>query len=232
MLPPLYLVRFIDDIFGIFNDTYNADIFLIEYKNLRPGYIKLTSSITLDKTDVLDVTIYKGKDHTKTLKLQTTLYQKPHNRFLFNPPTSFHENHKWIQEYVNRIRLICSEDKEYYKHAQNLLCHLCDRAHNTNDILQYFQPKTRLNLLQLAANKIHRKSTPLEVNNIPVVFKTTRTPRTIGIKQELKKILTITKYSQVDPDTSKIFNNRRTPLMCEKRPQNISDMLVRAVVSK
>ena len=230
--PPLYLVRFIDDIFGIFNDTYNADIFLIEYKKLRPNYIKLTSSITSDRSDVLDVTIYKGHDFNNTGKLQTTLYQKPHNRFLFIPPTSFHDNHKWIQEYVNRIRLICSEDTEYHKHAQNLQCQLCNRAHKTNDIQQYFSPKPRSDLIQRATNKIQNKNSQQEVNTTPVVFKITRTPRTIGIKQELKKILTVTKYAQVDPDTNRIFNNRNTPLMCEKRPQNISDMVVRATITK
>ena len=84
--PPLYLVRFIDDIFGIFIDTYNADIFLTEYKKLRPDYIKLTSTISSTRSDVLDVTIYKGDNVHITGKLQTTLYQKPHNRFIFIPP--------------------------------------------------------------------------------------------------------------------------------------------------
>ena len=232
ILPPLYLVRFIDDIFGIFNDTYNADIYLAEYKKLRPNYIKLTSSTSTVKIDVLDVTIYKDKNSANTGKLQTTLYQKPHNRFLFIPPTSYHDNHDWIHEYINRIRLICSEDKEYFKHAQNLQGHLCERAHNIDDIQKYFQPKTRAELIQKATTKISNNRIQQTVKTTPLVFKITRTPRTTGIKRELKKILSLTKLSHEDPDTVKIFNKRNTPLMCEKRPRNISDMLIRATIPK
>jgi hypothetical protein len=228
---PLYLVRFIDDIFGIFTDTYNAKIFLTEYQKLRPGYIKLTSSITLERADVLDITIYKGHTFTKTNTLQTTLYQKPHNRFLFICPTSFHDNHNWIQEYVNRIRLICSEDKDYHTHALNLQCQLCDRGHRPDEIQKYFQPQHRSKLLQKAINRQHNNKHNQEApTSAPLIFKTIRTPRTLGLKKELKKALTLTKYAQEDPDTNKIFNNRDTPLNCEKRPKNISDILVRATI--
>ena len=228
--PPLYLVRFIDDIFGIFTDTYNSELFLTEYKKLRPDYIKLTSSITSVRIDVLDVTIYKGQHFHTTGKLQTTLYQKPHNRFLFIPPTSFHENHKWIQEYVYRIRLICSEDIEYHKHAQNFYCQLCDRAHKTTDIQQYFTPANRNSLIQKEITKQNNKQPQARTKSTPLVFKLTRTLKTIGIKRELKEVLKITDYALIDPDTEKIFNKQATPLLCVKRPKNISDILVRAII--
>ena len=83
--PPLFLVRFVYDIFGIFIDIYNADIFLTEYKKLRPGYIKLTSSISSVRSDVLDVSIYKGDNFLITAQLQTKLYQNHTTGSYLNP---------------------------------------------------------------------------------------------------------------------------------------------------
>ena len=153
------------------------------------------------------------------------------NRFLFIPPTSFHENHKWIQEYVNRIRLICSENEEYNKHAHNLHSQLSNRAHSTKDIQQYFKPTSREELINKVLQKRNNNNNNARNKSAPpIVFKITRTPRTIGIKQELKEKLRLTQYALADPDTKKIFNNRSTPLLCEKRPKNISDTLVRATI--
>ena len=226
---PLYLIRYIDDIFGIFTDTYSGTIFLDEYRKLRPDYIKLTSTLSTISCNVLDITIYKDKLFHNTGVLQTTLYQKPHNRFLFIPPTSFHDNHNWIRDYVNRIRLICSEDVECNKHTHNLYCQLCNRAHTMTDIQKYFTPTDRLDLLRKVSLKQNHK-TQQDNKPAPLVFKLTRTPRTNGFKRELNKVLEITKHALIDPDTNKIFNKRSTPLLCIKRPKNISDILVRATI--
>ena len=231
--PPLYLVRFIDDIFGIFSDTYNANIFLEQYRLLRPNYIKLTSIISTTRRDVLDITIYKDAQFSTTGLLQTTLYQKPHNRFLFIPPSSFHENFNWIQDYANRIRIICSEDAEYNKHIHNLRSQLLRRGHSPAQIQQHLTTPNRSDLLLRAThNRNNQKRTKQQQqNNTPIVFKITRTPRTNGIKHELKNILTLTKHALIDPDTTKIFDKRQTPLLCVKRPKNISNMLVRARIN-
>ena len=227
---PILLVRFIDDIFGIFHNTHSAEICKYHYSQLK-AYINLTSEISTSKINVLDITLYTLPDFATTGTIHTTLYQKPHNKFLFIPPYSFHHNNlSWVQEYTNRIQLYCSEESQSIHHIQNLKTHLVNRGHKLENISHYLEPDTRNSLIQKAiGTKVNRKNRV--DTRPPPIFKITNTPLTIGAKADLKEILKFTKHSLVDIDMEKIIQHRNTPILGTSRPKNISNMLVRAKLS-
>ena len=224
---PLLLVRFIGDICGIFRNTHSAEIYEYHYNKLK-SYINLTSEILNTKINVLDITLYTLPDFTTTGTIHTTLYQKPHNKFLFIPPYSFHHNNlSWVQEYTNRIQLYCSEDSQTTYHIQNLKTHLVNRGHNQDNILQHLTPDGRNSLIQKAIRATaNRKDTKDTIP--PLLFKIANTPLTIGAKADLKEILKFTEYSLIDQNMRTLTQHRDTPILCTSRPDNIANILVRA----
>ena len=224
---PLLIFRYIDDIFGIFRNTHSAELFNYHYSQLKP-YINLTSEISSTIINVLDITLYTLPDFVTTGTIHTTLYQKPHNKFLFIPPYSFHHNNlSWVQEYVNRIQLYCSEKSQSTYHIQNLKTRLTNRGYRQETINPYLWPNTRDKLIEKAQRKRNNRNTTTD-NKPPPIFKLTNTPLTLGANADLKNILQFTNYSLVDPEMEIITQKRNTPIICTSRPNNIANMLLRA----
>ena len=80
--------RFIDDIFFIWEGNY-IDLldFISKLNNLAPT-IKLTSSISQEKVVFLDMEVCHENG-----RLTIRPYQKPLNRYLYLPFTSYHPSH-------------------------------------------------------------------------------------------------------------------------------------------
>ena len=86
----LFYKRFIDDLFMIFKGTRSrAEGFIQGYNTLDPS-IKLTSIISDTTIDFLDLTIYKGHIYDKCRNLDTKVFQKAMNQYLYLPHTSYH----------------------------------------------------------------------------------------------------------------------------------------------
>ena len=213
---PLLLRRFVDDIFGIFRNRHSAQVYLKEYERLKP-YIKLTSTISNTNIDILDITVYKSIHFTKDGILHTTLYQKPHNKFLFIPPYSFHDkNYSWITEYVNRIRLYCTEDSQYAHHTNNLHTHLCNRGHISSDLAPYFKTQSRTSILAKALGRAHTNNKKGIDKKTPILFKLINSPLTLGAHKDLKRILALTTFSRHDTDIRAIFQHQNAPILAIK----------------
>ena len=84
LMIPLYYKRFIDDILIIANSLQECQL-LQTILNEMDTTIKVTGIPSKDKTDFLDVIIYKGQDFIHTQKLDLDPFQKPINKFLFLP---------------------------------------------------------------------------------------------------------------------------------------------------
>ena len=230
--PPILLKRFIDDIFGIFPDTHSALTYLNEYKKLRPNHIKLTHDISTQHCNVLDLHLYKKEDFQETDYIQTSIYHKPHNKFLFIPPYSYHHNNaSWIHSYVNRIQLICSETEQFNKCAQNFFTQLLERGYTAEYLRPIFIPKPRSTLLRQAQ---HRNTTPQQrtQKRAPLILKLQATPRTLGAKKDLARLLRFTQAGLIDPALRKIANGKMGPVFCYTRSINLSGMLTRAKLPK
>lgn len=79
---PLVLSRYIDDIFIIWPTKYNFDSFLSNLNNFHPN-IKFTVTVSINKIDFLDLTIYKGHNFSVTKLLDIKTFQKPNSLYQY-----------------------------------------------------------------------------------------------------------------------------------------------------
>jgi len=214
---PLLYYRYIDDIIAVFNTAEDGHAFMTVFNSRRigihcPNYIISTNSATF-----LDVTILKGKRMSYCGLLDVKLHQKPINKFLFLPPSSYHPKkcmNGWISCYIKRIRLNCSDDIDYLHFKSQFFNHLRDRGHNATTIIELFNVKYNRSELLNDANTNREKIKNLDrystVSPIAVVLQ--HNPRSAKLKQEIKRILKPTNFTKNDGDCKIIFGNRLFPL--------------------
>ena len=226
---PMFLKRYIDDVLGIFRTETQATIYIEIINTIAPD-IHLTAKISNTRATFLDTQIYKGPlMHTKH-KLDTELYQKPTNQYLFIPPNSYH-NPKiftgWITGYLKRIRINCTQDDRHVEHKHNFYNRLIARGYTPTFLDPLFnttiQRKTLLR--NINKHKVNKHKSP------PLILKLPYNPRTMRIYKQLQKIHT---PSQQTIDSSlvltHIFKKRRRPLTCYRRAKNLGDIFVKAKV--
>ena len=135
---PLYMKRYIDDKFGIFLRKIHAELYLEIFNSIAPG-IHLTGNVTNTHAIFLDTKIHKNIRFENDNRLDTDLYQKLTNQYLFIPPNSYHQPKiflSWITAYIRRIRLNCSDDELYIQHKRTFYNRLLARGYTE----QFLQP--------------------------------------------------------------------------------------------
>ena len=83
---PLLLARYIDDIFMIWPNNQDLDLFLYNLNNFHPN-LHFTHEHSTLTANFLDLTIYKSD---RKLTLQVKTYQKPHNLYQYLDFSSTH----------------------------------------------------------------------------------------------------------------------------------------------
>ena len=131
---PLFFKRYIDDIFMIARNLEHAQLLVNLYSNLHPN-IKITYKFSDVSVDYLDITIYKAPSSTSMNQCQlfTKLFQKPMNKYIYIPPSSFHPKHiykSFIRGEIRRYRLVNSTDQDYHESKQLLFNRLISRGYD------------------------------------------------------------------------------------------------------
>ena len=111
---PLLLKRYIDDIIIIWTESQQLlDTFLTALNDFHPS-LHYTFSFSMESTDFLDLTIYKGPHFQCTHHLDTRTFQKPQNLYQYLHFDSCHQRsvHKGIilTECVRYVRTNTSKD--------------------------------------------------------------------------------------------------------------------------
>jgi len=101
----LFYVRYIDDIFAIFNSELHSHAFVTSFNTVIPGRLQLESTTHGEEGIFLDV-----KFKLTNGLLSYELYQKPQNSFAYIPTTSDHQP-KVFQAFV------LEELKRYYRNC-------------------------------------------------------------------------------------------------------------------
>jgi hypothetical protein len=125
--------RFIDDIFLLWNGTLDELKTCLKKLNELHPTIKFDAKYSFESIDFLDTHTYKSIDG----KLLTTLYTKPTDRQSYLHSKSYHPSsckRSVAYSQALRIRNICTEDSEYFKHTGNLLNKLEERGHNKTSV--------------------------------------------------------------------------------------------------
>ena len=110
----------------------------------------------------MDLEIYKNDEFTTTRTLSTRLYQKPMNKYLFLPYQSQHPLHvfkSWIICYIKRIRILCSENIDYYYNKDKFKERLLSRAYPRQFLDKIFNANyNREQLIQRYTQRKHDNS--------------------------------------------------------------------------
>jgi hypothetical protein len=212
---PLLYYRFIDDIIAVFPTAEDGKAFMTVFNTRRSGihcpkYVLSTNAATF-----LDITIFKGKRFKNNGLLDVKLHQKPINKFLFLPPSSYHPKHcmnGWISGYIKRIRLNCSEDIDYLHFKSKFFTHLRERGHTLSIIEQFQIVYNRAKLLLEAHNSNYRKifANP-NITASPITVVLQHNPRTVILKNDIRRILKPSLFTKIDGDCKLIFGERLSP---------------------
>ena len=175
----VFYKRFIDDIFFIWEGNY-IDLldFISKLNNLAPT-IKLTSSISQEKVVFLDMEVCHENG-----RLTTRPYQKPLNRYLYLPFTSYHPSHSkksFIKAELLRYIRLSSKKSEFLHIKEKFFVRLRNRGYPIWFLKPIFEDvdySSRDKLLQP-----HKRSTHVS----RVFFKTYRNPLFSGVN--LKDII-------------------------------------------
>lgn len=222
---PLIIKRFIDDIGSVFTDKASALIFVNAYQAIRPNSIVITYELSMDRGVFLDLEFYKGYNMIYG-KLDTKVYQKPKNQYLYIPPFSFHHPAVFKSTVVSelkRYRILSSNDIDFQIIKTLYYDRLRCRGYEERWLLDLFNIQLDRNSLiksQIAkrASKNHNnKSSPLIIS-LPISLR--------SMALNLTNILSNTiNDAWFDPDFHYIFGYPPRVITCYTRATNIGDIL-------
>ena len=220
-------LRFIDDFVIIANSVAEANIILQTLNSIDP-LIKLTGTISNTSCVFLDLTLYKGSRFDTSGHFDLDVYQKPSNKFLFLPYSSYHHPHifkGWIHGYISRLRLNCTEDARYQLHRQQFYQQLQARGY-PEDTLSYLFEYTpdRAQLL----HKVRFTPQSCMLTNTKTVFKLRYNPRTASLLPLIKQALTATPDILINPSITKQLQPNGRPTICLKNSPNIANSIISA----
>lgn len=212
-IQPSIWVRFIDDIFAIYRGSEDEIRSHINYLNQFHNTIKFTSCIDRDQIDFLDVTVYRKPDNT----IGTRLYTKPTNTGQYLNASSFHPHHQIesiAYSQALRLRLICSDVKDFDTSSKLLLKNLTLCGHNHH--------KTKAAIIK--AKAVERETLlnpPTKPHKKIIPFIVTHTPDNRSIPYTLKQATSLLRPTPVN---RRFLENRL--IVAFRRSTNLRDILV------
>ena len=125
---PLIWLRYIDDIFMVWDKGRNSLDDFLQHLNSCHKTIKFTSDISNEKIHFLDTTVQFNDSRT----LYTDLYCKPtdsHNYLLYNSAHPKHLKNSLPYSQLLRLRRICTKIEDFDRNALNLNSHFLRRQY-------------------------------------------------------------------------------------------------------
>ena len=220
-IKPLLWLRYIDDIFAIFDhDETTVQGFINDLNSCHPS-IKFTAELSNTSVNFLDTTV-KLTQHGQ---LETDLYCKPtdaHNYLLYNSAHPSHLKKGIPYSQFLRVRRICTHLSDFDLHASTLSQHFERRGYPPSIIsaaLQRARDQDRDSLIQEPLNE----STTSNVTFDKLFAVSTYSPGFTGFRDVIEKnrpILAKNKCTRFLFDLPTTYGHRRAP--------NLRDTLVSA----
>ena len=207
---------------------YDAVNFVDKYNNLHNS-IKLTTDISKSVV-IMDITVSINTIHIHDYQfydIKTTLYQKPSNKYLYLSPLSFHQPSiffNFINSELKRYCLYCSDNADYNKIKTAFYNRLISRGYTRGYLFYIFTSKiSRTELLHDLATTYNSPPQPHLPPLDPLIFITTRTPRTDQL--QLQKCLVAPEYVLASVEGAAIFNRI---ILCNKTTNNLEQLLIQS----
>ena len=206
-----FYLRFIDDIFLIWNSTKTEiDNFLKQFNERHPR-IKFEYENSKTEINFLDTTVFKVDN-----KLRTKLYVKPTDRqsYLHSKsecPNSTKKSIAYSQ--ALRFNKICYNRSNLHNNCKRLLNTLTERGYNKTDTTTQIS-----RAITIQRNEVLNKIKTSNVERLPVTATYSRT------LPEIKTIIDKNWHIlQIEPKLKEIF--AEPPILAFKRNKNLRDML-------
>ena len=212
---PLVWLRYIDDIFILWNEGRDRLLEFISAANDFHPTIKFTHDISNTLIHFLDITVHK----TDANRLETDLYSKPTNAHLYLHYNSCHPRHTKNSlpfSLAYRLLRICSTENFLTKRLDELKTFLLNRQYKTKIIDNAFDKIRNLTRTDCLKRKNRKQKTQ---KRIP--FITTFNPGLPNIPQILRKYLPTLHSSKHCRKAIPVC-----PIVSYKRPKNLKDILV------
>ena len=208
-LQPLSYMRYLDDIWGVWQHSESEFQLFLEILNTHDPSITLKSCQHLSSVDFLDTTTFKGPDFAMSLTLDVKVYFKPTDTHALLHANSFHPKHTFaglLKSQLLRFQRICSRTSDFWAAVKILFQALSLRG--------YSRSARRLSLKEF---KLVRP--PVEGQRIPLVttYSTSSSRLTRCVRNNFQCLLDSTTYL---PGYNIIAAYRRN--------KNIRDLLIRA----
>lgn len=209
-LKPLFYKRYIDDLFFITRTNNEAAIFFDSFNNILPTIRCGAITINSRSGIFLDLEIFKGPRFADCAIFDFKTYQKAQNRYLYLAPNSFHSRSVYsstIKSELNRYRLTCNSDSDFYSISSLFYQRLVARGFSTTFLDCVFSfPQSRSDLLRRLYDRYlpsaGKKAQKLSLK----VFKTQLNMETIQIPYS--EILRLPDSITSDPELYSFFGNR------------------------
>lgn len=168
--------RYLDDLFLVCrNNPDLLDKFISSLDSLSTRGIKYTRQISHESAVFLDVEIFKGKELHTNSKLDTKLYQKPLNLYLYIPFNSFHlplVKKNMILNELKRYIKCCSQKEDYIIIKKRFYHRLRARGYPAHHLIPLFNSvryKDRVSYLY-TTNRIRKRDvTRFIIDNHPSI---------------------------------------------------------------
>lgn len=206
---PLYYLRYLDDIWGIW--TYSEQEFdqFIDILNNHDPSIKCKHITNQNSIDFLDTTVYKGPSFIQNHTLDVKVFFKKTDTHALLFKTSFHPKHTFkgiVKSQLLRFSRICTQTEDFWKAVQILFRVLRERGYSRTFLrqcLKSFQVQK-----QKSRNTI-----------IPII--TTFSSASMILNNKLK-----TNFKSVMIDLGVLQNHQ--VISAYRKNKNLKDLLVRA----
>jgi len=224
-LVPLVYLRFIDDLFMVW-DLGEAKLKrFIEFSNEFHSTIKFTAEYSREVVNYLDTKVKVKTDHNGTSTIYFDLYTKDTDTHSYLHYTSSHPIHcKKGGPYGEflRLRRNCTNMCDFEKHAESRVRDYIARGYPEKDLLAAKEKAKAKDRKELLKPKKKQVLTNKEKNKMRPVLVLTYNPANPNMKQILDKhwhLIEKSKFGFLFPEK---------PLIAYRRAKNISDHLVKA----
>ena len=215
----LFFKRFLDDLFLLFKNMTTAKKFIQDYNSLHPN-IKIEAVYSLRSVDFLNLTIFKGLNFKENGTLDTKVYSKPFNNFLYLPFSSAHAPHQkkaFVKGLIVNAVTCCNHFQYYISYISLVYTRLRNRGYPASLLnpifrdVKYYDRDVYLNRLRDKEDKNGWFFLNLPFNS---------NFASLNISAILRENWSI--ISDV-PEVAHYFD--REPVLCWSKTSNVADMI-------
>ncbi|XP_053380089.1 uncharacterized protein LOC128548727 [Mercenaria mercenaria] len=221
-LQPTLWLRFLDDIFMVWDHSLEElELFIRELNSFHPD-IKFTHTISQDSLSFLDVNISKGKN----LCVETNIYVKETNNHQYLDYTSCHPKqckNGIPYSQAKRYRRIISDDDKFKHSLSQLREFFVDRGYPHDVLDRAFQKVVNISQQDALQTQVGDK-------NSVIPFTIVYDPALPRIGNTINKYWSILNLSK-SFTTKSVYENCK-PIVAYRRPKNLQDYLISSEFNK